>query len=115
MLVQEEHQRGLQRGQRELVRADDPGQRILADGLDPTLLAEHDPRLGTADQLVAAAGDQVGPRRDRFGQRRLLLETELGEIHERPGADVVDDRQAVGLAQADQFLQGTSAVNPTIL
>ena len=61
--------------------------------------------MGAADQLVATAGDHVGPRGDRLGQRRLLLEAELGEIDERAGADVVDDGQVAGPAQADQFLQ----------
>ena len=45
-LVEEQTQRGLQGGQRQLSDPHDAGQRILADGLDQVGPAENDARLG---------------------------------------------------------------------
>ena len=55
--------------------------------------------------LSALAGDQVRARLHRFLQRRLLVEAEAGEIHQRPGPDVVDHDQSVGVADPHQFGQ----------
>ena len=81
------------------------------------LLAQKDARLRPANQLVATAGDHVGPRGNRLGQGRFLFEAELSEIDERTGADVVDHRDAVVTAQADEVVQrhlGGEAHDPVI-
>ena len=50
----------LQRGQGELVDAERPGQRMPAQPLDQLGPPEQQPGLRAAEQLVAAAGDDVG-------------------------------------------------------
>ena len=52
--VEEQRQRGLQGGQRQLAHADDPGQRVLADRLDQVGPAQDDAALRAADELVGA-------------------------------------------------------------
>ena len=47
-------QRGLQSGERELVDPQRAGERVLARGLDGVRAADEQPRLRTAEQLVAA-------------------------------------------------------------
>ena len=114
--VQEQRQRGFQGGQRQLAGPHDPHQGILADRLDQRGAAENDPALRAADQLVGAAGDQIGSATHRFGQRRLGIETESREVHQRTGAHVVDHDQPVGHVRvAPTAPSGTSAVKPLIL
>ena len=61
-LVEEQAQRGLQGGQRELPHADDAGQNgLLRTAWTSAALARNDPALAAADQFIGAGRDQIGP------------------------------------------------------
>ena len=75
--VEEQRQRGLERGERHLVRAHDAGHRILSDGLHPVGSPEDDASLRAANELVGAATDQIGAGPHRVAERGFMLESEL--------------------------------------
>ena len=65
-------------------------------------LAQDDAALRGADQLVGARRDEVRAGADRVRQRRLGLEAEAREVHQRAGAHVVDEHQIVRVRDRDQ-------------
>src|SRR4029077_18487248 len=89
-----QRQRSLQGGQRELVGAHCPRQRIPATRGDRVAGAEQDPRLRTAQQFVAREGDGVDPARRRFGHGGLAAESPGREVHQEPATEVVQARGA---------------------
>ena len=92
-------QRRLERGEAHLVEPQRAQQRVLAQRIDSLLAPEHQPRLRAAEQLVAAAGDHVGPRRERFGKGRL---GGARSPRDQPAAEVRDDLEPVLLRQPRQ-------------
>ena len=88
--VEVEPQRPLERGERQLVRAQRALQRMAPQPLDEIGPADDDARLRAAEQLVAGEADEVGARGERLRRRRLA-----GQVAERAGAEVVDERQPV--------------------
>ena len=100
-------QRGLQRGEGQLVHAQRPGQRVAAhprDGLGARARrAEQQPGLRAAEQLVAGRGDERGALGERGGGVGLVGQQRVRR--EQPGADVGDD----GHAEARQLVDAAGA------
>src|SRR4029079_11087305 len=84
-----EEQRALERGEPELVDAQRAMERVAPKLLDERGVADDDARLRSAEQLVAAEADEVGARGERRARRRLV-----GEVDERAGPEVVEERHA---------------------
>ena len=77
-------------GQAGLVGAHRAGQGVARDVADEGALADDDPGLRAAEELVAA---EEGHRRavaQALGHHRLVRQAELGGVEERTGAEVVD-------------------------
>ena len=68
-------------------------------------LAQDNTRLGTAQQLVAAEGDDVHTGLYALLHGGLVVDTELFQIHQGAAAQVLNDRQALLPAQGNQFVQ----------
>ena len=98
--VEVERERALERGERELVRAERAVERVAAQPLDEVGAAGDDPGLRAAEQLVAGEADEVGSRGQRGGRRRLAL-----DLDERARAEVVDERQPVPPRDGRQLLE----------
>ena len=62
-------------------------ERVAAQLLDQIGPARDDPGLGAAQQLVPREADEIGPRGEGGGRRRLVL-----DVDERAGAEVVEER-----------------------
>ena len=74
---------------------------MVSAAIDRRGRADDDPRLRAAEQLVGGSADEVGPRRDRASQHRLVAER-----LDRSRAEVVDDRDAALAAERAELLQG---------
>ena len=98
--VEVERERALERGERQLVRAERAVERVAAQPLDEVRPPGDDPRLRPAEQLVAGEADEVGARSQRRGRGRLAL-----ELDERARAEVVDERQPVPPRDGRQLLE----------
>ena len=85
--VEVERERPLERSERQLVRAEGAVERVAAQLLDQVGPAGDDPGLGAAQQLVPREADEVGPRDEGGGRRRLAF-----DVDERAGAEVVEER-----------------------
>ena len=85
------------RGERRLVRAHRPGQRVAPHPGDQVGPPDDQPGLRPADQLVAAERDDVRPGRQPFPGEWLVGEAVGGGVEQRPGAQVVDDDRAVAM------------------
>ena len=59
------------------------------------LAPDDEPRLRSAEQLVAAERDDVGAVRERFARRRLVRQAVVLEIDEHAAAEIDDERHAV--------------------
>ena len=100
-------QRRLERGERQLVDPQGPGQRVAPQPLDDVGAAEDEPGLRAAEQLVAAARDdgRAGAQRGRgvglVGQQRVRAQ--------QAAADVGDDRRPEPGEVGDA---ATALVNP---
>ena len=68
-----EEQRPLERRERELVDPQRALERVAAQPLDELRVAEDDPGLRPAEELVAREADEVGPGRERLPRSRLFL------------------------------------------
>ncbi len=88
-----EAQRGLERGERELVEPQRAGERVLLGGVDRGARADHHAGLRAAEQFVPGETHERGAGPDRAPHGRLVGEhfDVLGEV---AGADVVDHRHA---------------------
>ena len=89
-------QRGLQRGEGELVDAQRARRRMPSQPLDQLGRAEQQTRLRAAEQLVAAGGDEVGAVAQ--DGRRVGLVGQQRVRGQQPGADV-DHERGVELGQ----------------
>lgn len=88
-------QRRLQGGQRQLVHAQRTGERVPPEPFDQVAAAEQQTGLRTAEQLVAARGDEVGadPQHARgvglLRQERITVEQPRTDVddhgHAQPG------------------------------
>ena len=106
--IQVEEQRALERGKPELVDAHRAVQRMPPQPLDQVGAPDHDPGLRPAEQLVAAEADEVGAGGERVARRRLV-----GDLDERTGAEVVEQRHAVPCATEASSRAVGRSVNPT--
>ena len=89
-----EAERGRHASQRHLVGPHGARQGVLADARDEVRPTDQQPRLGTADQLVAAEADEVRARCQALHRRRLVRQPEGGRVQQRAGAQVVDHDRA---------------------
>src|SRR3954451_10543840 len=80
----------LERSQRQLADAERAGQRVAAEPLDDVPLAEEEPGLRAAEQLVAARDDEVGSGLQRGCGVWLVGEEWVGA--QQSGTDVDHDR-----------------------
>ena len=88
-----QRERRLERGHLELVDPHRSRERVPAEPADQIGAADDAPRLWTAEQLVAAARDEVGAVGERLVHGGLLAgEPALGV--EQPGPDVEQQRHA---------------------
>ena len=65
-------------------------------------LADDDPRLRPAQQLVAGEADEAGAGGEALARLRLVAER-----HERAGAEVVDEREVVRGRDLRQLARAT--------
>ena len=70
-------------------------ERMPSQPLDELGAADDDPRLRSAEQLVAGEADEVGPGLQALARGRLVAEQQAAAHEERARAEVVDERQAV--------------------
>ena len=98
--VEIEQQRPLERGEAELVDAQRAVERMAPQPLDEVGAADDDPRLRAAEQLVAAEADEVGAGGERRARRRLV-----GQVEQRAGAEVVEQRQRAARATAGELFE----------
>ena len=87
--VEVERERPLERRERQLVGAQRALQRVPPQPLDQVGAPDDDPGLRAAEELVAGEADEIGTRGEAAARGGLVTER-----HERPGAEVVDERQA---------------------
>ncbi len=97
-----------QRRQRQLADSHGSSQRELADRLHVATLAQDDPRLWPAQQLVAAAQHHVRIKFQALLESRLGRQTELRYVDHRTAANVVDGHQVVLVSQPSQWLDAGS-------
>ena len=99
-LVEEQRERRLQSRQGELVRRGRCGPAgFLRTASNQSARPRMIPPCAGADQLVGAGSDQVGPRPQRFLQRRLSRRSRIGEKSTRapaPTSSISDDSAGVG-------------------
>ena len=82
---------------------------------DQILAADDEAGLRPAEQLVAGEGDEIGALGDRLRDRRLMREPEAGEIDQRAGAEIVDQRHLAAHAPAPRASRAaTSLVKPSM-
>src|SRR5262249_61290554 len=102
LLVKIQTQGRCQSGQRHFVETKSAHKRIFFDLLYPFFASGDDAGLRSAEQLIAAEKNQVGPVRHARSRYRLALETEAGENEQRTAADVVDHPQTRPLSPPPQ-------------
>src|SRR2546425_13033844 len=73
---------------------------MAAQFLDELGTPDDDPGLRTAEQLVAGEADEVGARSQACACCRLVT-----DVHERAGAEIVDEWQVVTASDFCQFPQ----------
>jgi len=73
--------------------------------LDPGSLTNQDAALRAAQQFVAAELYQVGPLFDALGNDRLSAATELLEVDQCSGAEIVNYRQLPLVAELYQLCE----------
>ena len=107
--IESEGERALERGERQLVRAQRALQRMPAQALDQVGAAGEDAGLRPAEQLVAREADEVGSRGEARRGGRLVADR-----RERARAEIVDERQPGPLRERrpDRTSSGCS-VKPT--
>ena len=98
--VERERQRPLERGERELVRAQCALEWMTPQPLDEIGAPDDDARLRPAEELVPGEADEIGSGAQALGRRRLVADTP-----ERARAEVVDERQAGSLRDRGQLAQ----------
>ena len=82
-------------GERQLVDPHRALDGVASHGGDEIGPTRDDAGLRAAQQLVAAEGDEIRTRGERFARGRLVGETEALELHERAAPEVVDPREPV--------------------
>src|ERR1035441_6646568 len=82
-------ERGGERAEDELVRAQRAGERVRPRARDEVLLADQDSRLRAAEDLVAREADEVRARVEGLERYGLVRERRLGEARgsARPGVE----------------------------
>ena len=100
-----QRQRRLEGRQRQLVGTQRARQRVLADARQASAIADHEPGLRAAQQLVARAGEHVHAGLQAVAHRGLAFEPECREVGERAAAEVLDQRHARLVGQLRQLGQ----------
>src|SRR5262252_2117788 len=95
-----EEEGSLERRQRELVDSQRALEGMSAQALDELGVAEHDAGLRAAEELVAREADEVGAGGQRLASSRLGFHR-----RDRPGAQVVDQREPVPLSNRGDLLE----------
>ena len=100
-------ERSLQRGQRQLVDADHPGELVPLHPLDIRPAADGNARLGTAQKLVPREADHVGPGPDALLHRGALRDPQDRVIIEGAASQIVEHRDALLPPQGHQIPDGS--------
>ena len=87
-------QHRFERGQPDLVEPQRALQRVSGEPCDEIGAADDEPGLRAAQQFVAAEGDEIGARRQRLGDGRLVRQAPALEIDQRAAAEILDQRHA---------------------
>ena len=101
LAVEQQRERSLERGERELVGAKGSLERVAAEPLDEGGAPDDDPRLRPAEQLVPREAHEVGAGRDA----RPRADGSSSNVEERARAEVVHEREAHGAGNAAQLGQ----------
>ena len=95
----------LQGGERQLAHPQGALERIPAQLADQIAAADEQPRLRSAEQLVAAEGDQIRPRRHGFAHRRFPGQLPARQVQQRAAAEIHCHRHGVRAAELDELRQ----------
>ena len=101
-----EPQRRFERGEADLVDAQRPLHRIALDARDQILAADDEAGLRAAQKLIAREGDEIGAGGDGFLDRRLVRQPVAGEIDQRAGAQIVDQRHFAFARERREIARG---------
>ena len=96
-------QRRLERGQRELVAAERAVERMRPYLAHEITVADDDPALRTAEQLVARVAHQRRSGADAVDDARLERERLGHVLGEQPGAEILEHQHAARGAQLDEL------------
>ena len=99
-------ERGLERGDRELVDAQGPVQRVAREALHQLGPPDHDPGLRPPQELVARERHEVHAGGDHLGHGGLVGEAVAGEVHEAARAEVLHHRDAARPAELGELPRG---------
>src|SRR5215472_10937821 len=84
-------QRGLERSIGELVHPQRPKQRVRAHALDEVGAAAEQSSLRSAEQLIAAVGDEIHPGAKAVEHGRFVVNPEALKINERAAPQILDE------------------------
>src|SRR3546814_5657413 len=87
--IESQHDR--QRLDRHLVDAHFPLHRVALDARDQIAPSDNDSRLRSAEQLVAAEGDEIGPVGERHCRRRFVGQAIVSEVDQRAASKIDDE------------------------
>ena len=102
--IEEELERRLHRGDRQLAAAEGAGERVLLDSGDGVGLTDDEARLRAADELVAAEAGDGDARLDAPPDERLGFEAEGAKVDQGAASEVVDDGNARLPAELGELL-----------
>ena len=89
--------------QAQLVAPQGAGHGVLADLVDNVFIADDDPCLGSAEQLVAAEGDQVDAGSQCFPYRWLAWQSIRGQVHQQAATEIFEDRNVLLMSKFSQL------------
>jgi hypothetical protein len=99
-------QRGLERGERELVDPERAVERVLLEAFHERAPPDDDAGLRPAEQLVPRKADEVDAGGDDLGHRRLVGKAVRAKVDERAGAEVLHHRDPALAAEIGQLTRG---------
>ena len=83
-------------------------------GSTAACLADDQTGLGSAEELVAAEEDEVGPGRDAVLGSGFDGQAEVASVEQAAAADVVDQHDVCVVGDGSEFCQEGSSVKPTM-
>ena len=103
-MLEAQDEGGFERGNRQLVDAQSTKQRVLADAFKRRALAGDDAGLRTAEQLVAAKGDDIHTCLQTGLGKGFVAHSAFREVEQATAAQILDHQQMMLPCELDQFL-----------